>query len=163
VCSSSRHWRRSSDLYRSIAIPEELRIELEAALLAELEVFAVEARKAENESIASQMTVINERLAASNVKIESVQAGLATALVLAGDCFDGYRTAPDSVRKMFNQAFFQRIVVLSVDEGPSVEGELAEPFRTLIRSRTQEHRPVAQHGRSSSIRDLEGMTGIEPA
>jgi site-specific DNA recombinase len=185
------------ELYKALAIPEELRTDLEAALLADLEVFAVEAKairyeltrqrdgleqrrlklleahfadavpldlmKTENESIASQMAVINDRLAAANVKIESVQAGLATALVLARDCFDAYRSAPDSVRKLFNQAFFERILVFNTEDGPQVEAELAEPFRSLLGSQTQELRPIAQHGRSSSVRDLEGMTGIEPA
>jgi hypothetical protein len=102
-------------------------------------------------------------IAAANLKIEAVQAGLATALVLARDCFDAYRTAPDSVRKMFNQAFFERIIVWTEDEGVAVGGELAEPFRSLIGPGTKEPRPIAQHGRSSSIRDLEGQTGIEPA
>ena len=185
------------DLYRSIAIPEELRVDLEVALLSELEAFAVEARtvrhdlerqrselearrlklleahfadavpldlmKSENESIASQMVTINERMAAANVKIEAVQLNLAKALVLARDCFDAFQSAPDSVRRLFNQVFFERIEV-SVEQGqPVVNGELAEPFRSLLDPGTKELRPIAQHGRSSSIRSLEGMTGIEPA
>jgi site-specific DNA recombinase len=185
------------ELYRTVAIPEELRDRLEAQLLADLQVFSVEAHamraslvrqrdeleqrrlklleahyadaipldvmKAENESIATRLTNVNERLAASNVKIETVQVTLATALLLARDCFDAYRSAPDAVRKLFNQAFFTRIVVTVEDGEPDVRGELAEPFASLLEGGTKELRPIAQHGRSSSNDLLEGQTGIEPA
>ncbi len=114
---------------------------------------------------------LNDRLAASTAKIEEVQVRLSAALLLARDCFDAYRSAPDAVRKLFNAAFFRRIVVTVRDSEPEVRGKLAEPFASLLEGRN-ENRPSVASGRSpgktsdaacSSMELLEGRTGIEPA
>lgn len=160
IFAAEAHVARAA-LARQRGSLEQRRLKLLEAHYADA--IALDVMKAENESIATQLAHINERLAAANVKIEAVQATLATALLLARDCFDAYRSASDAVRKLFNQAFFSRIVVTVEDEGADVTCELAEPFAMLLSDSNEELRPLAQHGRSSSNEVLEGRTGIEPA
>ena len=50
-----------------------------------------------------------------------------------------HRTAPDKLRRQFNQAFFKRLLI---DDSYNVIGELAEPFETLL---SEELRQAATH------------------
>jgi hypothetical protein len=47
--------------------------------------------------------------------------------VIAADCQRMYRLAPNHLRRQFNQAFFDKIMV---DEGEVTDAQLAEPLRS---------------------------------
>ena len=149
--------------YRSVAIPSELRDQLEATLVAELEsmnraaadeerrlhderrrlddrrrklldahlsgAVPLDLMQAEQESIASRLTRIEERLSLSSATTAVIQANLEAALNLAENCYEAYRRASPSQRRDLNQALFERI---EVDEEQQLDGNLSEPFRTLL-------------------------------
>jgi site-specific DNA recombinase len=89
----------------------------------------VDLLKREQDRIASGLLEITGKLEASNLHFDVIEANLKAALDLTENCGLAYKTAPDHVRKMFNQAFFKRILVGS---DTSVEAELAPPFDALL-------------------------------
>jgi hypothetical protein len=89
----------------------------------------VELLKREQDRIASGLLEITGKLEASNLHFDTVEANLKAALDLTENCGLAYKTAPDHIRRLFNQAFFKRILVGS---DTSVEAELAPPFDILL-------------------------------
>ena len=89
----------------------------------------VDLLKREQDRIADALLEIASRLKAADVEFEVVQRNLAAALELSENCALAYKTAPDHVRKLFNQAFFKRVLVYS---DTRVEAELAPPFDVLL-------------------------------
>ena len=57
-----------------------------------------------------------------------MEESLNAALDLLSDCSRAYGRATDTVRRLYNQAFFETILITDGD----VRAVLAEPFRTLI-------------------------------
>ena len=91
----------------------------------------------EQDRIAKALQKVSSQLAATNLEFEAVERNLQLALDLTVDCGAAYRDAPDDVKRMFNQAFFEKVLV--VQEDPSVgdirvEAEFREPFGTLLGS-----------------------------
>ena len=82
---------------------------------------------------------INDRLAKSDDHQAHVAANLRRALDLATDCHAAYATAPNTVRRLMNQAFFKAIYV---DDDEHIRTELAAPFDVLL-TRIQSPRPSA--------------------
>jgi site-specific DNA recombinase len=149
--------------YRSVAIPSELRDQLEATLVAELEsmnraaadeerrlhderrrlddrrrklldahlggAVPLDLMQAEQESIATRLSRIEERLGLFSATTAVVHANLEAALNLAENCYEAYRRASPRQRRDLNQALFERI---EVDEDQQLDGHLSEPFRTLL-------------------------------
>jgi hypothetical protein len=87
--------------------------------------------KAEQDRIAAQLAAIEARLETIQVRLDVVERNLRTARY-ANNCYAGYLslTASPHVRRLFDQAFFDRIYV----EQDLVRVELAEPFNTLLGS-----------------------------
>ncbi len=100
--------------------------------------------KQEQDRIAEQLARIEVRLEASVLNIEVVENNLRTALNYASNCYAGYLEASTSVRRLFNQAFFEK-VYLEQDE---VRVELAEPFNTLLGGELIGH--VASHAEAAA-------------
>ena len=88
----------------------------------------VDLLKVEQDRIAAQLAHIEDRLQRASEAAETVEESLTLALDLLNDCHVAYRRASDSVRRLYNQAFFEKILIS--DEG--VSAVLAQPFRTLI-------------------------------
>jgi site-specific DNA recombinase len=88
----------------------------------------VDLLKVEQDRIAAQLAHIEDRLQRASEAAETVEESLTLALDLLSDCHEAYRRASDSVRRLYNQAFFEQIFIS--DEG--ISAVLAEPFRTLI-------------------------------
>ena len=125
----------------------------------------LELLRVEQEQIGAQLAAISERLDASDVRFETLRSNLTRALDLAQDCDAAYRSAPDHVRRWFNQAFFRRILI--DDEG--TEGELTSTMHELIRparprpqGQNEEPRPVISLGRGSETDLLVDLRGLEP-
>ena len=89
----------------------------------------VDLLKTEQERIATGMLHITSRLDASNAHFDVVESNLKAALDLTEHCARAYVNAPDHIKKLFNQAFFNRILV---NPDTSVNAELAPPFDTLL-------------------------------
>jgi hypothetical protein len=75
------------------------------------------------------MAQAEQILSATTIRYEQIEANLSRALDLAANCAEAYRLASPKVRRQFNQALFQRLLIAD-DE---VErAEYAEPFASLI-------------------------------
>lgn len=90
--------------------------------------------KTEQERISTALTQITSRLDAATANYAEAQAELADCIDLAGDCYTVYQQAPDSVRRLFNQAFFERIYITDQDE---VETEPTGAFAMILDSSAQ--------------------------
>ena len=63
------------------------------------------------------------------MEFDAIEQNLKKALKLAKDCYAAYQSADDVIRRLFNQAFFEKIYVH--DDG-AVTHDLAEPFGLLL-------------------------------
>ncbi len=98
----------------------------------------------EQDRISKALASITSELKATEAEWDTVETNLQMALDLATDCHAAYLSAPEHIRRMFNQAFFERILVLPDDNdrvGIRLEAELAEPFDTLL---TKAKRPAGE-------------------
>ncbi len=89
----------------------------------------------EQDRISKGLASIQTELDATNEKWEVIERNLGRALDLATDCHGAYTSAPEHIRRLFNQAFFEKILILPDDNdrvGVRLEAELAEPFDTLL-------------------------------
>jgi site-specific DNA recombinase len=91
----------------------------------------------EQGKIGRALQKIDAKLAATSSQFEIVEHDLKQALDLTVDCGAAYKSAPEHVKKMFNQAFFEKVLVVVVDETLGefhLDTELREPFNTLLGS-----------------------------
>ena len=91
----------------------------------------------EQERISRALNKIATQLAATSLEFEAVERNLQLALDLTVDCGAAYRDAPEHIKRMFNQAFFAKVLVIQDDESTGevrLEAELREPFDTLLGS-----------------------------
>ncbi len=87
------------------------------------------------ERISRSLREIETRMSATVTEFETIEGNLGLALDLAGDCGAAYEQAPDHIKRMFNQAFFEKIFVIQIDESLAdvrVESQLREPFDVLL-------------------------------
>lgn len=72
---------------------------------------------------------------AEMIEFEKIGRNLNLALDLTVNCGAVYPSAPDHIKRMFNQAFFEKVLIVEIDEASSefhIEAELREPFKALI-------------------------------
>jgi site-specific DNA recombinase len=110
-------------------------------------------------------------LSGARKQFADVEAILELALDLLKDCDRFYQLAPDILRRRFNQALFERVLV-DVPSGVT-EAVLLEPFKTITVMRTKSRQLVAAGagdalpkpillGGSSEEASLVPREGIEP-
>ena len=89
----------------------------------------------EQDRISRSLCEIDVRVAATLTEFETIEGNLERALDLASDCGAAYEQAPDHIKRMFNQAFFEKIFVVQIDEslaGVEINAKLKEPFDVLL-------------------------------
>ena len=89
----------------------------------------LEVLKDEQDRITSAMNRIISQIKASSTHFDVVEGNLHIALDLLEDCATAYKSAPDHIKRLFNQAFFKRILV-NPDLG--IRAEFAPPFDNLL-------------------------------
>ena len=93
--------------------------------------------KREQERISRALQKIGSHLAATSLEFDAVERNLQLALDLTVDCGAAYRDAPEHIKRMFNQAFFEKVLVIQDDESSGdirLESAFREPFDTLLGS-----------------------------
>ncbi|MDR2771223.1 MAG: recombinase family protein [Clostridiales Family XIII bacterium] len=144
--------------------------------------------KEEQDGIKSAVSSIDKRLDAHNTECADVRKRLGQALDLVEDCGKTYKAAPDSIKRAYNRALFDKILVFP--NGETVP-EFAEPYTVLFEQTTatdnadntgdsvtedgtaggpiakvfekiRNHEPSNFFGRGFSKRLLVGTTGFEP-
>ena len=127
--------------------------------------------KQEQEQITAQLTTIKDKLALLNATTATLSANLQAALELAENCYEAYRRATPGQRRMINQAMFDRFYI---HEDQDIDGQLAEPFKTLLDQTTLRYvasdQETKKEPQSHVLRDwgskepsLVAGTGFEPA
>jgi site-specific DNA recombinase len=91
----------------------------------------------EQERIGRALQQITSTLSATETKFETVENNLQQALDLTVDCGVAYKNAPEHIKRMFNQAFFEKVLVIGVEQTPGdvrIEAKLRPPFDVLLGS-----------------------------
>ncbi len=89
----------------------------------------------EQERISRSIRDVETHLLATVTEFETIEDNLAKALDLARDCGAAYEQAPEHIKRMFNQAFFEKIFVVQIDEtlaDVEIDAQLREPFDVLL-------------------------------
>ncbi len=88
----------------------------------------------EQERIARRLAFLEAQIEAGDIEYGQAQAHIDDCLALAGDCHAIYMSIDDSLRRIANQAFFDRLIVLPED---GILGEPGEPFGALFNPEVQ--------------------------
>ncbi len=108
----------------------KLETERKALLDAHLaEAVPLDLLKSKQDHITAELAAVEGRMAAIAADFKKAETNLHRAISFAGDCEAAYRQASDAVRRQFNLAFFQRLLI---DDGYNVRGELAKPFDIIL-------------------------------
>jgi site-specific DNA recombinase len=83
----------------------------------------------EQDRLKRELRAAENALRSTDLKFEDVRRTLDRALELAGDCHAAYQQANGEVRRMFDQAFFEKVLVT---EGEVVGSVLTQPFADLL-------------------------------
>jgi site-specific DNA recombinase len=138
----------------------------------------LELLKAEQERISNQLQRIEERLSSTDIKYLEAEKTLKRALELSETLAQAYREASPSLRRLMNQALFERLII---DADESATGTLNDPFALLMEAagrtdvaasarangtgrrpqKRQEARKSGPHGLSKT--KLVELAGLEPA
>ncbi len=124
----------------------------------------------EQERIARRLAFLEAQIEAGDVEYEQAQAHIDDCLALAGDCHAIYMSIDDSLRRIANQAFFDKLIVLPED---GIVGEPGEPFNAFFnpevqtravhyQERTAESGPQTADVGGLNNDLLVGPLGIEP-
>ena len=100
--------------------------------------------KKEQARISHELLTTKTRLEAPAATIESVEATLTAASELARDCHGAYAEAAPPVRRLMNQAFFEKLLVT---ERGIVGWDMAQPFAAAFRGARDRRAPHPYPGR----------------
>jgi site-specific DNA recombinase len=93
------------------------------------EAIPIDLFKEEQDRITREREEAQAQLAGVSMTFEVIARNMTRALELAKDCHAAYVAADPNVRRLFNQAFFEK---LYVHDGGGVTHDLAEPFKILL-------------------------------
>lgn len=102
--------------------------------------------KQEQDRIASEMSHAESRLEVIHAQLDQLRAVLDRAIAVASRCGMGYKKAKPHKRKLYNQAFFEKIIV----KDGKIKVEYTDLFQALL-------------SESSNKTSLVGPAGLEPA
>lgn len=84
--------------------------------------------KTEQERISRRLAFLDAQIEAGDMEYDQAKAHLDDCLTLVGNCHKLYMSLDNSLRRIANQAFFDK---LYVQEDNHIEGRLGEPFNIL--------------------------------
>ncbi len=86
--------------------------------------------KSEQQRITREMETASARLEAMEQVFVDIEETLDQALAIGQDCHRAFLAAGPKIRRLMNQAFFERLFIS--DDQDTVRSELAEPFAILL-------------------------------
>ena len=89
----------------------------------------LELMKSEQAGITKQLAAIESQIKLHGAEFTFVLENLEKALELLEDCGTTYKMAPDHIKRLMNQAIFEK---LWVDSDGNVTPDFAEPFKSII-------------------------------
>lgn len=99
--------------------------------------------KQEQDKIARRMAFLDAQIEAGDIEYDQAKAHLDDCLKLAGDCHKLYMSIDDSLRRIANQAFFDKLYVQDDDH---IDGQPGEPFNILFDPEVQQLTATRQRG-----------------
>ena len=88
--------------------------------------------KTEQQKIAKELATIEHEIRIHNTAFEAIIDNLKAALDIIENCGETYHYADDAIKRLMNQAIFERFLVSNGPEsGLKVDAELAPPFAQL--------------------------------
>lgn len=84
--------------------------------------------RTEQERISRRLAFLDAQIEARDMEYDHAKAHLDDCLTLVGNCHKLYMSLDDSLRRIVNQAFFDK---LYVQEDDHIEGQLGDPFNIL--------------------------------
>lgn len=88
--------------------------------------------KEEQDRIARRLAFLDAQIDAGQIEYDQAKANLEDCLALAGDMHAIYMSIDDSLRRICNQAFFERIHVYEIENIDTLTAEPGEPFDSLL-------------------------------
>ena len=126
--------------------------------------------KQEQDKIARRMAFLDAQIEAGDIEYDQAKAHLDDCLKLAGDCHKLYMSIDDSLRRIANQAFFEKLYVQDDDH---IDGLPGEPFSILFDPEVQQlattrQRAVETGSQTGQVAGLNNdhlveLAGFEPA
>ena len=99
----------------------------------------------EQDRIARRLAFLDAQINAGDIEYEQAKAHLDDCLALAGDMHAIYMSIDDSLRRIANQAFFDKLIVTDDD---TIHGEPGVPFNVFL-DRDVQTLAVRQQGRTA--------------
>ena len=94
---------------------------------------------------------------AGDIEYDQAKAHLHGCLGLAGDCHAIYVSIDDSLRRLANQAFFDKLIVMPDD---TVNGQPGEPFNILFNPDVQRTALARQQATTESGHQTGNVVGL---
>ncbi len=128
----------------------------------------------EQDRISRRLAFLDSGIDASQIEYDQAKAHLEGCLALAGNAHAIYMSLDDSLRRICDQAFFERINISEVEDTGIVDAQHGEPFDALFdpalqaEALTSDRRPQAGldaptgHVAGLSIQHWVGPVGLEP-
>ena len=111
----------------------------------------------EQDRIARHLAFLDAQINAGDIEYEQAKAHLEDCLALAGDCHAIYMSIDDSLRRLANQAFFDKLTVTDAD---TIDGQPGEPFNILFDPDVQRIAVERQHQTKESGRQTGNVVGL---
>ena len=89
----------------------------------------VDLLKEEQDKIARRLAFLDAQINAGDIEYDQAKAHLDDCLRLAGDCYKLYMSIDDPLRRIANQAFFDKLYVQTDDQ---INGQPGEPFNIFF-------------------------------
>lgn len=128
----------------------------------------LELLKEEQDKIARRLALLDAQINSGDIEYDQAKAHLDDCLTLAGNCHQLYLSLDDSVRRIANQAFFEK---LYIQPGDVIDGRPGEPFTIFFNQDVQrlavERQRAVESGNQTgqidglNIDHLVGVTGFE--
>ncbi|MQA11596.1 MAG: hypothetical protein GEU98_24215 [Pseudonocardiaceae bacterium] len=124
----------------------------------------------EQDRLARRLAFLDAQINAGDIEYEQAKAHLDDCLALAGDMHAIYMSIDDSLRRIANQAFFDKLIIHDDD---TINGEPGVPFNVFFNPDVQ-HLAVRHQGRTAECGTQTGdvvglnndllveLTGFEP-
>ncbi|MDR1319902.1 MAG: recombinase family protein [Gracilibacteraceae bacterium] len=107
--------------------------------------------KSEQEQLAKRLLEIERQMAAYDSDTKEMKAHIKSALDVLEDCGTHYKEAPDSIKRAFNQAIFERILV---SPDCVVTAEYTAPFAALLAPLTQAKSVTADGNENTLVTEI---------
>ena len=117
--------------------------------------------KSEQQKIAKELANIEHEIKMHNTTFDQITQNLKMALDIVEDCAGAYRNASDTIKKLMNQAIFEKFYISNTPEGSfSVEATFKPPFKSLLEPIRDDISRInkATRNQSSKLRNLIVMT-----